>query len=344
MTKKFLVSTADVYGYDNSSNLIVSGKTLLDSSIETTLANKDVRAGRGNQLQYVYYHTTEMNVKINDAQWNLDFIAQNVGASKVTGANIYKEETIVLDAGKGGSVTDTPLAVSGTTVYGWVTLASGVVERVTFATKAFTTTGGVLGESVCVRYYKLDTAASSVTIPANVIPGIIRLVLVAQLASSDSSTNIIGEVQIEIPKATLSGAFTIALTPDGVASTPLTARALASTDSIVGCSSSPTYATIKEVLYLANWYDSVIALSIVGGDFTLANGLTRQLVVYAIPTSGAAFVPPVTGLTFASSVVGDATVSASGLVTWISDGETTIKASITAKSAIDANIVVTCSA
>ena len=113
MTKKFLVSTADVYGYDGSSNLVLSGKTLLDSSIETTLANKDVRAGRGNQLQYVFYHTTEMNVKISDAQWNLDFIANTVGVNKVTGANIYKEETIVLDVSKGGSVTDTPLAVTG---------------------------------------------------------------------------------------------------------------------------------------------------------------------------------------------------------------------------------------
>ena len=48
--KKFLVSTADVYGYDSNQNLVIFGKTLLDSSIETTLGNTDVRAGRGNQL------------------------------------------------------------------------------------------------------------------------------------------------------------------------------------------------------------------------------------------------------------------------------------------------------
>ena len=47
--KKFLVSTADVYGYDSNDNLLFVGKTLLDSSIETTLSNTDVRAGKGNQ-------------------------------------------------------------------------------------------------------------------------------------------------------------------------------------------------------------------------------------------------------------------------------------------------------
>ena len=60
--KKFLVSTADVYGYDSNDNLLFVGKTLLDSSIETTLSNTDVRAGKGNQLQYIYYF------------WNICFV------------------------------------------------------------------------------------------------------------------------------------------------------------------------------------------------------------------------------------------------------------------------------
>ena len=47
--KKFLVSTANVYGYDSDDNLLFVGTTLMDSSIETTLSNTDVRAGQGNQ-------------------------------------------------------------------------------------------------------------------------------------------------------------------------------------------------------------------------------------------------------------------------------------------------------
>lgn len=341
--KKFLVSTADLYGYDSSQNLVLFGKTLLDSSIETTLGNTDVRAGRGNQLQYIYYHTAEMNINISDAQWNLDFIANHVGESIVTGNNVYTEETVTLGAGGAGTVLGTPLAVSGATIYGWVTQSTGLVTKVTFSGSNFTLAGGAENEDVCVRYYALNAAARSVTIPANFVPSILRLVLVAQLASSDASTNIIGEVQIEIPRATLNGAFTISLTPDGVASTPMVARALASNDLIAGCDSDPTYAKINEILYNTNWYDNVIALSIEGGDFALTTGQTKQLVVRAIPTNGAAFIPPVADLTFSSGTVGTATISAGGLVSFVAAGTSLLKATITSKTSIDANVVVTCS-
>lgn len=339
--KKFLVSTADVYGYNAAGDQIIVGKTLLDSSIETTLGNSDVRAGRGNQLQYVYYHTAEMSINISDAQWNLDFIANHVGNQIETGSNVYVEENVTLGGAGAGTVLGTPLAVTGATIYGWVTQEDGTVTKVTFTGSNFTLAGGTLNEVVCVRYYALNSAARSVTIPSNFIPSILRLVLVAQLCSSDSSTNVIGEVQIEIARATMTGAFTISLTPDGVATTPLVARALASNDSWLGCSSEPTYAKINEILYNTNWYDNVIALAIEGGDFSLANAATKTLVVRAVPQSGASFIPPVADLTFSSTVVGDATVDAAGVVTWVSDGASTIKATITAKPAIDANVVVT---
>ena len=58
MDKEFLVSVADVYGYDANDVLLFVGKTSLDTSIETTLSNTDVRAGKGNQLQYIYTHFT----------------------------------------------------------------------------------------------------------------------------------------------------------------------------------------------------------------------------------------------------------------------------------------------
>lgn len=340
--KKFLVSTADVFGYDSDQNLVLVGKTLLDSTIETTLGNTDVRAGRGNQLQYIYYHTAEMKANISDAQWNLDFLAKQVGKDVETGSNIYEEETVTLGAGGTGTVTGTPIAVSGTTIYGWATLADGSTQKVTFSTKDFTVSGGNSGDVVCIRYYATNAAVRSLTVPAKFVPSILRLVLVAALASSDSSTNIIGEVQIEIPRASLTGAFTINLTPDGVASTPLAVRALASNEAFEGCTSEPTYAKINEVLYNTNWYDNVIGLSIEGGDFTLATGQTKQLVVRAIPVSGAAFIPPVADLTFSSDTPGDASVSSSGLVTYVSSGGANVKVTITSKTSIDANVEVTC--
>ena len=49
--KKFLVSTAECRAYDQDDNLLFTGTTLLDTSIDTSLSNTDVRGGRGNQLQ-----------------------------------------------------------------------------------------------------------------------------------------------------------------------------------------------------------------------------------------------------------------------------------------------------
>ena len=340
--KKFLVSTADVYGYDSNDNLLFVGKTLLDSSIETTLSNTDVRAGKGNQLQYIYYHTAEMNITINEAQFSLEFLALNTGSSIETGASIWTEESVTVANGAGAVTQGTPLAIQTQTIYGWVTKEDGTVERVAFNGADFTLADSSYNGTVCVRYYTNDAAARKVTVYADMLPSTIRLVMVGTLASSDSTTNQIGTVQIEVPRASMTGAFTLSMTPDAVAQTPLSVRALASTKTAGGCDGNrPIYATITEKINGAKWYDNVIALAIKGGDFDLAKGTSKSLQVYAIKNDGsAAFLAPIDGLTFASSEISKATVEG-GIVAGVAAGSSTIKATITEVPEIDANVVVT---
>lgn len=340
--KKFLVSTADVYGYDSNDNLLFVGKTLLDSSIETTLSNTDVRAGKGNQLQYIYYHTAEMNITINEAQFSLEFLALNTGSSIETGANIWTEESVTVTNGTGVVTQGTPLAIQTQTIYGWVTKEDGTVERVAFSGANFTLADSSYNGTVCVRYYTNDAAARKVTVYADMLPSTIRLVMVGTLASSDSTTNQIGTVQIEVPRASMTGAFTLSMTPDAVAQTPLSVRALASTETAGGCSGNrPIYATITEKVNGAKWYDNVIALAIKGGDFNLKSGDSKTLQVYAIKNDGsAAFLAPVGGITFVSSETSKATVEG-GIVSGVAPGSSTIKATITEVPEIDANVVVT---
>lgn len=342
--KKFLVSTADVYGYDSNDNLLFVGKTLLDSSIETTLSNTDVRAGKGNQLQYIYYHTAEMNITINEAQFSLEFLALNTGSSIVTGGNIWKEESVEVVNGA-GLVAGTPIAVATQTIYGWVTKEDGTVERVTFGGSNFTLADTTYNGTVCVRYYNYDASARQITINADMLPSTVRLVMEAQLCSSEATTNKIGTVQIEVPRASMTGSFTLSMTSDGVAQTPLSVRALASTVNGGGCNGNrPVYARISEKIDGANWYDGVIALAIEGGDFEIAVDGTKKLQVYAIKNDGsAAFLAPINEITFSSDAIAKAKVE-NGVVTGVSAGNATIKASVTNAPEIDANVVVTVTA
>lgn len=340
--KKFLVSTANVYGYDEDDNLLFVGKTLLDSSIETTLSNTDVRAGQGNQLQYIYYHTAEMNVTISDAQFNLDYLALNVGSSKTTGAKIWTEETVNVTSGA-GTVTKDPLNSMTSTIYGWVTKSDGTVERVQFSGKTFNIDGEYNG-NVCVRYYTQDDAAKQVTINADMTPSVIHLVMESILASSDAATNRIGTVQIDVPRASMTGAFTLSMTPDAVASTPLNVRALAYTpETVGGCTGNrPVYAYITERIENANWYDDVIALAVVGGDFELAQSSKKMLEVRAIPSTGSAFKPNYADLTFSASGVSVESSDGSnkGEVTGASGGGS-VKVSITNKPDVEVTVQVT---
>lgn len=247
--KKFMVSVADVDGFDENGNLLFTSKTLLDSSIEVTLGSSEVRGARGNQLLYTYYHTGKMNITLNDTQWNLAFLGSTVGSEVVTGNNEYVSETITLGAGGSGTVTGTPLAVQGSTIYGWVTQLDGTIERVTFSGSTFSSSSGTSGDEVCVMYYANDSASRSITIPATAIPKVVRLVMRASLNSGDESSNQIGEIQIIVYRATLSGAFTLSMKADGVSQTPLSAMALAYSDTeTAACTAAPVNNMLEHIV------------------------------------------------------------------------------------------------
>lgn len=346
--KRFLTSVADVYGYDENNQLIFTAKTLLDSSIEVTLGNTEVRGARGNQLQYVYYHSNAMNITLNDTQFNLALLAATTGQSIATGSDVYTEETITLGSGGSGTVTGTPLAVTGTTVYGWVTQVNGTTERVTFSGSSFASSSGTSGDVVCVRYYVANASARSITIPANVFPKVVRLVMEASLNSGDVSANQIGTVQFIVYKATLSGSFTLSMTSDGVSQTPLTAMALAYSDAdTAACTNVPVYAKIIEIVDNANWYDNLIAIAIEGGNFTLnSTNTTKTLVVYGITSNPAEapFIIDNANLSFTSGTTGTCTAGLhTGLITRVAAGSSLISVVVDDKNTIEAQATCTVS-
>jgi hypothetical protein len=349
--KKFLTSVADVYAYDQDENLLFVAKTLLDSSIEVSLGSAPVRGGRGNQLQYTYYHTAEMSFNLTETQWNLEMLGTTSGADFELG-NYYIEETVQV-ATSSGSVAETPVAFEGSTIYGWATSPLGVTQRVTFTGNNFTVIGDETDGAFCVRYYTANvTDGRSIEIKADIVPQVVRLVMETQLNSADVTTNKIGMVQIIIPNAQLSGAFTISMTADGFANTPLTGMALAYTpaaSSTEACTVDAYYAKIVEIIDNTNWYDSIYALSVSGGDQEILEGISRTLVMFGVPYTGTSFKVPNSYLTFTAASPatpdegsGSIAVSAAGLLTGVTAGSGAwFFASVTAASTIYTSASVT---
>lgn len=344
---KFMTSVADVYAYDASDNLVFSAKTLLDSSIENSLGSSPVRGGRGNQLLYTYYHTAELTINLTDTQWNLAMLGSTVGSDVLVGGfEYYGEENVVIaGSATSGTVSGTPIAYEGTSIYGWATSPSGSTERVTFSGKTFNITEAPATEETwCVRYYKANTSiGQGITIGSNMIPKVLKIVMETQLNSSDSTKNKIGIVQIIIPRVVLSGAFTISMVADGIANTPLTGTALAYTESGAGgCEVDSYYAKIVEVIDATNWYDNVTALAIDGGAFNLPIGGTKTMSIWAIPSEGSAFKVSNSTLSFTSASPTVATVGVNtGVVNGLTAGSSEITAVITSASAISGSATVT---
>jgi len=345
MAKYFVTSVADVRLYDTSDNLVATAKTLMDSSLEVTLSNTDVRGGKGNTLQYVLFNGADLALTLSETQFSLDFLQQTLGATLATGVNVFSEENVTLGAAGAASVTGTPLAYQGSVLYGWITHAGvDLVERVVFTGQAFTSSVGAENDIVCVRYYNLDAAAKQITVNANVIPNIVRAEMEVQLADSTSSTNVVGKVVFTVPSLQLSGAFSMAMTPDGVSETPLNGRALSYTPSSGSCANQSVLGYITRVLTTANWYDDITALAIVGGDLALSHPTTSTVVVRAIHSDGSVSTPPVAQLTFASATVGTATITANGgVITTVAGGTSVISVFPTAATAYDAYMTLTVS-
>lgn len=342
MAKRFLVGVGNVFAYSKATNeLLFSSKTMIDTAIEVSTGSTEISGGQGDVLQYIYFHSPRLNLTLTETQFNLGMIASNVGSSIVTGANVWTEENVAITS-NAGTVNGTPLVTPDATgtIYGWVTDNDGNTQRVTFSGQSFTTIG-LADQTVCVRFYANDSSARQVVIPANFVPANVRLVIEAQLASSDtgsiSGSSIIGKTEFSIDSAQLSGAQTISMTSAGVANTPLQATALASSNGVAGCSGSGVYGSITEILTNANWYDNVNIITMIPDPVAISAGSpTQQMTVWAIPTVGSAFVvPDYSDLTFGTDDAGVCTIDANGLVTRVGAGSTLVSVEITAKPSVD---------
>lgn len=340
MRKRFLVSVGDVVAMQGN-NVIFTAKTLADSSITVDTSNTEIRGGVSNSLQAIYYHSGSLNVTLTDTQFRLPYIALNTGAKVTMGGDIWANETVTLN-GTTGTVVGNPVAIAGEPVSVWAEY-NDVHYTFNLTGKTFNTQGTPIpaNSTLCIMYMATQDAAQTIKIPANIIPDRVRLYITANLYGDVSGSGFVGKVQIEIPAAQLSGAQEISMTADGYSNTPLTAMAIAYSDtSAVGCSNNQYYAKITEYLSDAKWYDGVTGLAIEGGDFDYEGPVSANigtLRVWAIK-GGTSFLCDNKNLTFESSNDEYATIGTNtGIVGAVASGDTLLTATITEVPTIEAS-------
>ena len=269
--------------------LIGIGKTLSDTTFNTSITAEEVRGGPGNLLYGQYFHDSSLTVSITDAMFNLRYVAANLGV------DVEKGGITVYESGKAGeaittpgqvTLTNTPVAFDGTLI-GWYKKPADDNWSVANITgKTMTIPGATAGESYCIKYFYQNENADFITIKAQFVPKVLHLVLINDLYSGSASdvaasTSKYGRLITDIPNFQLDGNVNLAWAATSAATVPLNGKALAYDES-TSCEEDPVYGTMTQEIFGAKWQDDVIALAIENADMELDNSASEQLIVRAV--------------------------------------------------------------
>lgn len=330
--------------------LIAKTRTLINSSLEISTSVEDIRAGKGAALIGRYFHTSELNLTIEDALFDLNYIAMNVGGNVVVGGDVFYTENLTA---AGGSVTLTKTAVpfqSGGTTYAYYRLASAPEADWTTATvTANGITGLTTGSAYCVQYLYTNDAAKKLVISSSIIPDIVTVYLTANLYQSGtadvsvSGAAKVGSITIKIYQLQLSGAPTLNMSMDGAATCSLEGMALAV--AVAGCDDDGVYGEIVEVLDNASVFDNCVGIFIEDSgsfEYTAGTAVNETINVWAqygtmapkkLTTSyyTLTYAADTTTLTVSNSVLSGTAVAGNGVLTAVAkEGSTTLDYSATA--------------
>lgn len=233
-SKDFLVSTADVAFFVNDV-LAFTGTTSLNTSISVSMEDQEITGGKGNKTLYKYKYGRKLAPSIEMAEWNLAYLAANVGSTVFEGLKdvFAVAECVTLTNGV-GTLKKTPVGKV------FVEKADGSTVEITPVSSTITV-GDVNGTVLAT--YQYSTNVKRVTIDAESTPFVGRLVMSADKHNNKKGK--VGEVQIEVPSFQLNGTFDISLEASGTTTTKLEGDALAVDGA--SCSDGSVYAYISEI-------------------------------------------------------------------------------------------------
>lgn len=328
--KNFLVSTADFALYYNDI-LACTGTTNLNTSIDVSMQEQNVNAGKGNKLIYSFKYGRELSVTLEAADWKLEYIAANVGSQITEGlTDVYKMgECVQLTEGIG---------VLGSTPIGDVAveLSNGTIITLTSDETAIDLTAyGLENESVRATY-QYNRIAKTITIDADTAPNVFKLVLDAD--KHNNKLGKVGSIQIVIPSYQPSGNFTMNFTPDGVSSTNIDGKALA-VEGDKCADGSSVYAYVKE---FDDMTTAMEVADIAATPATITLAIDETATISVIGLKGALYSTiqlDNTDCEFVSDTPDTVTVNENGIVTAVATGTAKITVTYNGVSdEIDVNV------
>lgn len=215
---QFLTSVANVRLFDRlTDELILNGKTLLNSSMTQAIQTQAIHAGKGSKKVYELNYQKELTFSIEDAAFDTAYIAlQNGTEINHQLAEYYTDEIILLDANGKGTLAEKPIGqVHVEQLNGTFTQYAPTGKEITVPALA--------GKEVQV-VYAVQEMMDTIEISADSFPKAVRMELNVDIRSNNGKT---GEVIIEVPNFKPNGAVEISMTHEGVASSSLAGSSLA---------------------------------------------------------------------------------------------------------------------
>ena len=296
--KAFLANVMDAYVYAGD-QLLFTSKALTDSSISIGITAEEVRGGKGNKLIGRYFHDSSFGLTLQDALFELGYIAHNVGSQVVSGTSGMLTEEQITATGSGAlTVSGTPYDFLSLGTIGWIA-KPGSDEWSTFTFSGSSATGVTLadgsaiigGDAYCVKYMG-EAPCDEVVISADFVPDEVTVILKGDLYKASkgndvSTSSIIGYIEVDVPRFQLEGSMDISLSSSGAAQIPFSGQALVTMEE--SCEGGGYYAVVKEFETSANWYDNLVAFALEGSDsISIVKDTTKKLNIYGIYSNGSA--------------------------------------------------------
>lgn len=339
---------ANLEYYDNQGNLIMVGNTFTDTALQASASELEIRSGQGGGLQAVIYHSTAVNITATDIHLDLNYFAHKFGTQIEYGGTEFAFETITTTLNK-ITVMGVPVEFAEFGLIGWYKLKNETDEewkKINFIGKD-ATVAIASGVEVCVKYNATKLALRQIKIPVDMIPDVLYVKMFSKLFKStstgqvDTSSSEVGRLVIDIPKFQFNPNTSLSMNMSSNSVMEVSGRALINKE--YSCNGgNDYYATIKEDIYGANWYDDAEEIKVVPTEVDLTTGETELLQVYVLYKTGVWKQIANSEFVFTSSDTGVATI-VNGVVTYVAVGETAITVTVTAKPSLIDIVQVTCS-